>query len=133
VGNFPLGGMVALKEFYLDESLEWNIVHHTEYNMYLDKDIVTPEDLIEIIKGKGMCSTTNGVDGPEFKDLRNRLEADGYIKCQRGWWNGDRVLKPFVLNGLKFKKNQQFSSGLAMKVHLQFLRTLKNTPGFSYE
>ena len=117
-----VGRMVALKEFYLDESLEWNVTTHTEYNSYIDKDIVTNEDLIEVLKGKGIIRTIGSDDGPEFKALRNQLEELGYIKCQRGWWNGGRVVKPFQLNGLKFKKNEQFLSGAAMKSHLEFLR-----------
>jgi hypothetical protein len=113
---------MPLPEFHLDESLEWHISVYTEYNSYLDKEVVTDEDLVEVLKGKGHWSTTGSDDGPEFKALRNQLEADGYIECQRGWWNGDRVVKPFQLNGLKFKKGSQFSSGAALKFHLEFLR-----------
>lgn len=120
-----VGRMVALKEFYLDESLEWNVTTHTEYNSYIDKEIVTNEDLIEVLKGKGIIRTIGSDDGPEFKALRNQLEKLGYIECQRGWWNGDRVVKPFQLNGLKFKKNEQFLSGAAMKSYLEFLRRRK--------
>ena len=117
-----MGGVVALKRFYLDESLEWHITTHTKWNSYLTKDVVTNEDLVEVIKGKGYCSSTGSDDGPEFKALRNQLEELGYIKCERSWWNGDRVVKPFQLNGLKFKKDTQFSSGAALKFHLEFLR-----------
>ena len=113
---------MALKRFYLDESLEWHITTHTKWNSYLTKDVVTNEDLVEVIKGKGYCSSTVSDDGPEFKALRNQLEELGYIKCERSWWNGDRVVKPFQLNGLKFKKDTQFSSGAALKFHLEFLR-----------
>lgn len=120
--RFPLGGVVAIKEFYLDESLEWDVTTHRTWNSYLDKEVVTDEDLVEVLKGKGHWSTTGSDDGPEFKALRNQLEADGYIECQRSWWNGDRVLKPFRLNGLRFKKGEQFSSGAALKFHMDFLR-----------
>lgn len=119
---FSMGGVVALKEFYLDESLEWHITTHRKWNSYLSKEVVTDEDLVEVIKGHGECSTTGSDDGPEFKALRNQLEELGYIECQRSWWNGDRVVKPFQLNGLKFKKDTQFSSGAALKFHLEFLR-----------
>ena len=113
---------MALKRFYLDESLEWHITTHSKWNSYLTKDVVTNEDLVEVIKGKGYCSSTVSGDGPEFKALRNQLEELGYIKCERRWWNGDRVVKPFQLNGLKFKKGEQFSSGAALKFHLDSLR-----------
>jgi hypothetical protein len=115
--------MVALKEFYLDESLDWNVTTHKEWNSYLIKDVVTDEDLVEVIKGKGQCSITGDDDGPEFKALRNQLEADGYIRCERMWWNGDRVLRAFKLNGVTFRKHDQFSCGSAMKHHLTFTRT----------
>lgn len=118
--------MVALKDFHLDESLEWHITVCKEWNSYLSKEVVTNEDLAEVIKGKGYCSSTGSDDGPEFKALRNQLESDGYIQCQRSWWNGDRVLKPFKLNGLKFTKGEQFSSGAALKFHLEFLRKRKD-------
>jgi hypothetical protein len=117
-----MGGMVALKQFYLDESLEWHISTHRTWNTYLSNEVVTDEDLVEVIKGKGHCSSTGSDDGPEFKALRNQLEELGYISCERSWWNGDRVVKPFQLNGLKFKKDTQFSSGAALKFHLEFLR-----------
>jgi hypothetical protein len=120
--RFPLGGVVAIKEFYLDESLEWDVTTHRTWNSYLSKEVVTDEDLIEVIKGHGECSMGGSDDGPEFKALRNQLEELGYITCERGWWNGDRVVKPFKLNDLTFKKGEQFSSGAALKFHMGFLR-----------
>ena len=119
---FSMGGVVALKEFYLDENLEWHITTHRKWNSYLSKEVVTNDDLVEVIKGHGDCSMTGSDDGPEFKALRNQLEELGYVKCERSWWNGDRVVKPFQLNGLKFKKGEQFSSGAALKFHMEFLR-----------
>jgi hypothetical protein len=119
---FPLGGVVALKQFYLDETLDWEVSIYKEWNSYLVKDTVTDKDLVEVIKGKGKCSIMGSDDGPEFKALRNQLEELGYIKCQRQWWNGDRVVKPFRLNGIKFTKGEQFSSGSALKFHMEFLR-----------
>jgi len=120
-----LGGVVALKQFYLDETLEWHLTIHKEYNSYLNKDVVTDDDLVNALKGIGNWSSTGSDDGPEFKALRNQLEELGYIECQRSWWNGDRVLKPFQLNGLRFKKGEQFSCGAALKFHLEFQRKKK--------
>ena len=117
-----MGGVVALKHFYLDETLEWHITIHKKWNSYLSKETVTDEDLVEVIKGHGDCSITGSDDGPEFKNLRNQLEELGYITCVRTWWNGDRVVKPFQLNGLLFKKGEQFSCGAALKFHMEFLR-----------
>ena len=122
MGSISLGRMVALKEFYLDESLDWGVTISVEWNSYLNKDTVTNEDLVEVIKGNGRCGSFSNDDGPEFKALRNQLEADGYIRCERMWWNGDRVLKAFKLNGVIFRKHEQFSCGAAMKHHLNFTR-----------
>jgi hypothetical protein len=114
--------MVALKEFYLDESLDWGVTISVEWNSYLNKDTVTNEDLVEVIKGNGRCGSFSNDDSPEFKALRNQLEELGYIRCERMWWNGDRVLKAFKLNDVTFRKHEQFSCGAAMKHHLNFTR-----------
>lgn len=121
-----LGRVVALKQFYLDESLEWDVVVHKQGNTYLDKDTVTDNDLLEAIKGNGTWSSLSTDDSPEFKALRNQLEELGYIECQRRWWNGDRVLRAFRLNGVTFRKDAQFCCGAAMKHHLHFERKYKD-------
>jgi len=54
------------------------------------------------------------IDHPKFTELRDKLESEGYIKTERLFWNGDRVLKPFYLNGTKFNKGQQFSCASAL-------------------
>lgn len=108
--------------FELDESLDWHPYYHRVWNEYLVKDTVTNEDLVEVLKGKGNCAIGGSDDSKEFKALRNRLEELGYINIQRGWWNGDRVLKTFFLNGVRFDPDDQFPSGAAMKLHLQFTR-----------
>lgn len=117
---------MALKEFFLNESLDWNVTTYREWNSYLSNDVVTNEDLVEVIKGNGKCSITGDDDGPEFRALRNHLEAEGYIQCERGWWNGDRVLRGFKLNGVSFRKNEQFCCGSAMKHHLKSRRRISD-------
>ena len=108
--------------FELDESIEWHQSYHRQWNDYADKETVTNEDLVNVLQGKGNRSVMGTDDSEEFKALRNQLEAEGYIQCQRSWWNGDRVLKTFFLNGVRFDPDDQFSSGAAMKLHLQFAR-----------
>ena len=112
--------------FELDESQDWHPYYHRQWNVYTDKDTVTNEDLVKVLQGKGNCSVMGFDDSEEFKALRNQLEAEGYIQCQRNWWNGDRVLKLFFLNGVRFNADEQFSSGAAMKLHLQFARKYEN-------
>ena len=58
------------------------------------------------------------IDHPEFTKMRNRLEKQGYIQIEHGWINGDRVLKPFSLNGFKFKKHDKFPCASAMDIWL---------------
>ena len=108
--------------FELDETQDWHPMYHRVWNTYTNKDTVTSEDLVEVLRGKGQHSVMGSDDSEEFKALRNQLEAEGYIQCQRGWWNGDRVLKTFFLNGVSFDPDDQFPSGAAMKLHLEFAR-----------
>ena len=58
------------------------------------------------------------IDHPEFTKMRNRLEKQGYIQIEHGWINGDRALKPFSLNGFKFKKYDKFPCASAMDIWL---------------
>lgn len=58
------------------------------------------------------------IDHPEFTKMRNRLEKQGYIQIEHGWVNGDRVVKPFSLNGFKFKKHDKFPCASAMDIWL---------------
>jgi hypothetical protein len=112
--------------FELDETLEWHPHYHHEWNDYTNKDTVSNEDLVKVLQGKGNRSVMGADDSTEFKALRNQLEAEGYIQCQRSWWNGDCVLKTFFLNGVRFDPDDQFCSGAAMKLHLQFARKREN-------
>lgn len=58
------------------------------------------------------------IDHPEFTKMRNRLEKQGYIQIEHGWINGDRALKPFSLNGFKFKKHDKFPCASALDIWL---------------
>lgn len=66
------------------------------------------------------CSTHGTTDHPSFAALRNHLESRGFIEVERSFWNGDRVLVPFKLNGHLFEKGEKFPSGGAMKGHLKW-------------
>ena len=61
------------------------------------------------------------IDHPEFTKMRNRLEKQGYIQIEHGWINGDRALKPFSLNGFKFKKHDKFPCASAMDIWLSVI------------
>jgi len=112
--------------FELDETLDWHPFYSRRWNSFANKDTVSNEDLVKVLRGEGDCGSFGSDDSPEFKALRNQLEAEGYIQCQRSWWNGDRVLKTFFFNGVRFDADDQFCSGAAMKMHLQSARRYDN-------
>jgi hypothetical protein len=89
------------------------------YYRHADKESLTNEELIEVIKNPVSSSTYSTEDHPEFARLRNQLEAQGYIRCERNWSNGDRVLKSFSLNSVAFEPGEQFCCAAAMKFHLE--------------
>lgn len=107
--------------FIIDEDCVCSVNITTYYNKLENPDNPTHDDLIKILEGKHRTSVTKNVDHPEFAKLREKLASEGFIRIERGWWNGDRVLRPFTLNGVQFEKEDQFVCGAAMKFHLQFL------------
>ena len=80
----------------------------------------TEEDLVKALKhDPTRCYSISNQDHPEFEKLREQLGRDGYIKIERGWWNGDIVTKPFILNGVKFKTGEQFPCAPALSYTLK--------------
>ena len=105
--------------FELNPEYITDVTIRQEWNIHTNKDTVTNEDLVEVLKGRGSCSSTYCEDHPEFARLRNQLGELGYISIEKGWWNGDRVLKSFSLNGVPFEPGEQFCSAAPMKFHLE--------------
>ena len=58
-------------------------------------------------------------DHPKFTEFRNKLEKLGYIKTERSWYNGDRTLKPFIINGMKLKKGDKFCCACALDIQIK--------------
>ncbi len=118
---------MTLPEFDLDPAYLTDVVVRQSWGMYDYKkpEELTPDEVIKILKGEDQCSSTSTKDHPEFSKLREQLGADGYIEIQRGWWNGDRVLKPFTFNGAKFRKGEKFCCASAMAGHLKFAKEYK--------
>lgn len=110
--------------FTLDESYMCDIHVKQEYSAYkgIDPDNLTPEAIIKILKGTDKITIHGSKDHPEFDRFREQLGNEGYITIERGWCNGDRVTKPFTLNGVEFKVGDKFCSACAMKHHLHFAR-----------
>jgi hypothetical protein len=105
--------------FEINTEYVTDVVIREEWNTYTNKDDITNEDLVEVLKGRGSCSSTRTEDHPEFTKLREQLGKLGYISIERGWWNGDRVLKSFSLNSVAFEPGEQFCCAGAMKFHLK--------------
>jgi hypothetical protein len=101
--------------FVIDEKYITDITLRTEYNPWHGQENVTADELIKVIKTTGTQFSLSNKDHDEFTKLRNQLEEQGYIKCERGWWNGDRVLKSFYLNEWLFKKGHTFPCASAMQ------------------
>lgn len=59
-------------------------------------------------------SSIEHVDHPGFTRLRTELEQRGYIKVERGWINGDRVLRRFRLNNVWFEEDDKFPCASAI-------------------
>lgn len=108
--------------FTIDESYICDVTVRTEHDFIKDRNNPTHEDLIKVLKGYDKAYTISNKDHDEFTKLRNQLEELGYIKTQRNWWNGDVVLKPFYLNGWRFKKNHTFPCAAALKVSITCAR-----------
>lgn len=80
---------------------------------------LTRDIVLELADGSSITGTSYGtIDHPEFTKLRNKLEKLGYIQTERGWWNGDRVLNPFIINGMKLDKGDKFCCASALSIQL---------------
>lgn len=104
-------------DFHLPISSLCDVTIRKEWGMYdhIPLDELKPEQLFTILKGEDRCSSIHTEDHPDFAELRNKLEEQGYIRTQRNCWNGDRVLRPFRLNGALFTEGEKFCSGAAIK------------------
>jgi hypothetical protein len=112
--------------FEIDPEYITDISVVTEYHRAKDPTNPTPEELIAIIRDGSVRGTSyTTTDHPEYAKLRDHLEDLGYIKTARMSWNGDRVLKRFTLNGVPFKKDDQFSCAAAMQHYIVYKRKHK--------
>lgn len=113
---------MTLDSFSLDESAMTDQLIRETVNPYAGRDDLTDDELLRAIAGRGIYTVTKNQDHPDFTALRNLLEEQGYIATQRGFWNGDRVLKPFLLNGVEFQPGGKFPCAVAMQHHIKWKR-----------
>lgn len=105
---------MTLKQFTIDEQYICDVTVRTEHDFIKDRNNPTHDDIIKILKGYDKSVSISNKDHDEFTKLRDQLEELGYIKTERSWWNGDRVLKGFKLNEWTFLKGEKFCSAAAM-------------------
>jgi hypothetical protein len=105
--------------FEIDPDYVTDVAVTQTYYRHANKESLTNEELVEVIRNPVLSSTYSTEDHPEFARLRDQLEQLGYIRCERNWSNGDRVLKPFSLNSVAFEPGEQFCCAAAMKFHLE--------------
>jgi hypothetical protein len=112
----------GVAEFEIDPAYFSEVIDRREWGAYdhIPPEELTAEQVMKILRGLDRCSSTGSRDHPEFAALRDRLEAEGFIECQRQLWNGDRVLRPFRLNGARFKRGEQFACGVAIRWDVEY-------------
>jgi hypothetical protein len=114
-----------MKKFYIDIAYVTDTVVKKQYRITQRKDESSEDFLIRKLSTDNIAFTTTGnADHPEFTKLREQLGVDGYIGIERGWWNGDRVLKPFQLNDVSFKVGRTFPCASAMNYVLRSGKTI---------
>lgn len=103
-----------MKKFYIDPKYATSVPEEIIVYKEESKNCT----LFDIMKDPVLFKSTATKDHPNFTKLRKQLEKLGYIRIETRWWNGDQVLKPFILNNLKFKKDDVFPSASALYVSL---------------
>ena len=110
-----------MREFLIPEEYLTDVSdNYIKYKYDTTKEL-TNEQLVDIlVNGNIQYTSLSHKDHPEFTKLREELESLGYINVCTYSSNGDRVLKPFKLNGKRFKKNETFYCACALKSHLKY-------------
>jgi hypothetical protein len=110
-----------MREFFIPEEYLTDVSNnHIKYKYDTTKEL-THEQLVDILVNGNIQYRSFGTkDHPEFTKLRDELKSLGYINVCTYSSNGDSVLKPFKLNGKRFKKNETFYCACALKSHLKY-------------
>lgn len=109
-----------MKNFELDIQYATSVSIRKEHRPKQRPDETSEDFLIRKLQSSpDPVVSLSSEDHPEFTKLREQLGKEGYITIERGWWNGDRVVKPFYLNDVKFSKGDKFCCASAMKWTLE--------------
>jgi hypothetical protein len=113
-----------MKSFNIDIQYATSVTIRTEHKI---KRFITESEADFLVRklssDNSPVFSTSSEDHPEFAKLRNQLEAEGYIETQRNCWNGDRSIKPFMLNGVVFNRGDRFLCAAAIKYELTHGKT----------
>ena len=109
-----------LPEFEIDPQFLTDVTVIERSSKFDGRTDLTQQEMIELLEGQHIWTCTKSENHPVFANLRNVLEAQGYISVEKRWWNGDRVLEPFKLNGIIFGVGDQFPCASAMSGHLKY-------------
>lgn len=91
-----------------------------EYVCPPDREPTSDETLRILKHGNIKSSVMWEEESPEFTKLREHLGNEGYIEIERGWYNGDSVLRPFTLNNsMTFLVGDQFPCAVALLVRFE--------------
>ena len=75
-------------------------------------EVIIPRELVTdcLVKWHfDECGTIGTADHPAFAELRKVLNSRGYIKIpEYACWNGDRVKKRFIFNGIQLEPGDTF-------------------------
>ena len=119
---------MTLKNFEIAEEYLTQVVVHEEmkFTNFTPMGSMTQDqiDAMNEMMDKPV-KVTRWIDHPEFTKLREQLEVEGYIIIQRSWWNGDRVLRSFKVNGLTLKKGSTFYCAAALGNIIAVARSMK--------
>lgn len=114
-----------LRNFEIDPQYLTDIQEVNVLDLVKDRNNPTPDEIILILRGSDTIRSIHTIDHPEFTKLRNKLEELRYIKTQRGWWNGDTVIKSFKLNGWILRKYFKFPCAAALGITIKFAENSK--------
>lgn len=104
-----------MNKFYIDTAHLCSVTIHKEHKLQQRENESDEDFVMRKLKSEHIrISSVSSEDHPEFAKLREMLGEQGFIHIERGWWNGDRVLKSFYLNDKKFKPGDRFYCASAM-------------------
>ena len=116
-----------LRNFEIDPQYLTDLQEVLTIDLVKDRNNPTPDEIILILRGSDTIRNIHTIDHPEFTKLRNKLEELRYIKIERGWWNGDTVLKSFKLNGWILRKDFSFPCAAALGITIKFAGNRKRS------